>query len=114
MDSIASNKPQSMKITAMPELKHVSAFRRLLPQVRDAIIEKSLMDYSIIIIIIYYQFLNQFLASSAKNFLIWNLGLILAFPSIVIPSLTGFSTALNPHETLRITAAQASWLGNTR
>lgn len=56
-------------------------------------------------------FLPQFLASSAKNFLIWNLGLILAFPSIVIPSLTGFSTALNPDETLRITAAQASWLG---
>lgn len=35
MDSIASNKQQSMKMMAMPELKPVSAFRRLLPQVRD-------------------------------------------------------------------------------
>lgn len=41
MDSIASNKQKSMKMKAMPELKHVSAFRRLLPQVR-----KTLMYYN--------------------------------------------------------------------
>lgn len=53
----------------------------------------------------------QFLASSAKNLLVLNLGLILAFPSIVIPSLSGISKELNPDETLNISAVQASWLG---
>lgn len=37
----------------------------------------------------------------------------MAFPSIVIPSLTGVSKALNPDETLHITAVQASWLASS-
>lgn len=54
----------------------------------------------------------QFLAGNAKNLLIWNIGLVLAFPTIVIPALTGLSKQLNPDETLQITGVQASWLGS--
>lgn len=52
---------------------------------------------------------TQFLASSAKNLLIWNLGSILVFPAIVIPPLTGIDKGTN--EPLSISASQASWLG---
>lgn len=55
--------------------------------------------------------LPQVLAVTVKNFLLLDLGLSLAFPTIVIPALTGASSALNPNEILFITAAQASWLG---
>lgn len=55
----------------------------------------------------------QFLASSAKNLLIWNLGCILAFPAIVIPPLTGVDNHLHADESLRISSRQASWLAST-
>lgn len=53
----------------------------------------------------------QFIASFARNLLYISLGFSDAFTAIVIPSLTGISSELNPDETLHITAAQASWLG---
>lgn len=53
----------------------------------------------------------QFLASFAQNLIIWQFGLILAIPSIVVPSVIGVSQELNPDETLHMTAEQASWLG---
>lgn len=56
--------------------------------------------------------LPQFLASSAKNLLIVDLGLTMAFPSIVIPALTGISQSQNANEPLHMTPVQASWLGN--
>lgn len=46
-----------------------------------------------------------------KNFLLLDLGLSLAIPTIVIPALTGKNNALNPNETVFVTAEQASWLG---
>lgn len=52
----------------------------------------------------------QFLASSAKNLMILNMGQFHGFPSIVIPSLIGVTGALNPDETLHVSAAQTSWL----
>lgn len=55
--------------------------------------------------------LPQFLASSAKNLLIFDIGLTMAFPSIVIPALTGINSAQNPNEWLHMTPVQASWLG---
>lgn len=55
--------------------------------------------------------LPQFLASSAKNLLIVDLGLTMAFPSIVIPALTGLNQSQNPGEWLHMTPVQASWLG---
>lgn len=55
--------------------------------------------------------LPQFLASSAKNLLIVDLGLTMAFPSIVIPALTGLNRSQNPNEFLHMTPVQASWLG---
>lgn len=46
-----------------------------------------------------------------KNFLLLDLGLSLAFPTIVIPALSGLNKELNPNESILITTAQASWLG---
>lgn len=34
-----------------------------------------------------------------------------AFPVILIPALTGLNSETNPNETIRVTAAEASWLG---
>lgn len=51
------------------------------------------------------------LASSAKNLLIVNFGLAIAFSTILIPALTGLNPALNPNETLSITPDQATWIG---
>lgn len=55
--------------------------------------------------------LLQILASMVKNTLAANFSLLIAFPALVIPSLTGVSSELNPDENLSISAAQASWLG---
>lgn len=35
----------------------------------------------------------------------------MAFPVILIPALTGLSSATNPHEPIRIRGSEASWLG---
>lgn len=53
----------------------------------------------------------QTLAALANNLVSLNNGLFDGFPSIVIPSLIGLNQELNPNETLRITASQASWIG---
>lgn len=53
----------------------------------------------------------QILASSAKNLLIVDFGLSIAFATILIPALTGLNNALNPNETLTITPDQVTWLG---
>lgn len=55
--------------------------------------------------------LFQVIASTVKNFLLLDLGLSIAFPTIVIPALTGLNDQVNPNETIHMTAAQASWLG---
>lgn len=52
------------------------------------------------------------LASTIKNFLLLDLGLSVAFPTIVIPALTGLNSNVNPNEILQLTAVQASWLGS--
>lgn len=51
------------------------------------------------------------IASTVKNFLLLDLGLSIAFPTIVIPALTGLNDQVNPNETIHMSAAQASWLG---
>lgn len=63
----------------------VSTFRRILPQV---------------------------LASSAKNFLLLDLGMSIAFPTIVIPALRGLKNR-DENEFLWLTDVQASWFGKT-
>lgn len=37
--------------------------------------------------------------------------MVLAFPSIVVPSVLGNSKHLNPDEIFHMTASEASWLG---
>lgn len=63
--------------------KDVSTFRRILPQV---------------------------LASSAKNFLLLDLGMSIAFPTIVIPALRGLKNR-DENEFLWLSDVQASWFG---
>uniref|UniRef100_A0AAG5D5T8 Major facilitator superfamily (MFS) profile domain-containing protein n=1 Tax=Anopheles atroparvus TaxID=41427 RepID=A0AAG5D5T8_ANOAO len=62
----------------------VSAFRRILPQI---------------------------LASTAKNFLLLDLGMAVAFPTIVIPALRGIKNRA-PDEFLHFSPQQASWFGS--
>ncbi|XP_055301620.1 facilitated trehalose transporter Tret1-like [Sitodiplosis mosellana] len=56
--------------------------------------------------------LPQFLASFAMYLGAWNIGLILALATIVVPSVTGTSSSLNPDETLHMTSDEASWLAS--
>lgn len=53
----------------------------------------------------------QVIASTVKNFLLLDIGLSVAFPTIVIPALMGLNNAVNPNESVHLNAVQASWLG---
>lgn len=55
----------------------------------------------------------QFLACAAKNLLIFNLGLTLAFATVAIPALRRYETIINHNEYLHFTPYEASWLGNS-
>lgn len=55
--------------------------------------------------------LPQILASTAKNFLLLDLGMAVAFPTIVIPALRGLKNRA-PDEFLHFDPAQASWFGS--
>ncbi|XP_031639278.1 facilitated trehalose transporter Tret1-like [Contarinia nasturtii] len=63
----------------------VSAFRRILP---------------------------QFLCGFAHFLINWNMGMVLAIASIVVPSVIGISKHLNPDEILHMTWDEASWLAS--
>lgn len=54
---------------------------------------------------------EQFLATTVKNLLLFDLGLCYGLPTIVIPALTKIHNEHNRDETLFITPLQASWLG---
>lgn len=54
---------------------------------------------------------TQILASSAKNLLLIDIGLAIAFPTIVIPALRGLQPDKYPHESIQFTAEQATWYG---
>lgn len=58
----------------------------------------------------YRRIFPQILATFAKNLIIFNLGEFYAFPTLVIPSLIGVCSELNPDENLQITAETSSWL----
>lgn len=55
---------------------------------------------------------TQIIASTGKNLLLIDLGLAVAFPTIVIPALRGLQPDRNPNEALHFTVAQASWFGS--
>ncbi|XP_035776350.1 facilitated trehalose transporter Tret1-like [Anopheles albimanus] len=75
----------TMEEKPQPQQHHeVSTFRRILPQI---------------------------LASTAKNFLLLDLGMAVAFPTIVIPALRGIKNR-SPDEFLHFTPQQASWFGS--
>lgn len=56
--------------------------------------------------------LPQILASTAKNFLLLDLGMAVALPTIVIPALRGLKNRA-PDEFLHFTPVQASWFGKS-
>lgn len=92
----------------------VSSLRRVLPQVEIAFRIYSILHLIFVnqIIMHWLSLFLQFLASSVNNLLIIDVGLILAFPSIVVPALTGLNRELNPNEFLQMSGVEASWLGN--
>lgn len=51
------------------------------------------------------------MATTVKNFLLFDLGLCFSLPTIVIPALTGIGNIHNSDEYLTVTPVQASWLG---
>lgn len=53
----------------------------------------------------------QVLASFAKNVLVFQMGFVLAFPTILISSLTGLSPDLNPDETMLLMPSETTWIG---
>ncbi|XP_031639275.1 facilitated trehalose transporter Tret1-like [Contarinia nasturtii] len=56
--------------------------------------------------------LPQFLSCLSQYINGCNMGLVLAISSIVVPSIIGRSTELNPDETLHMTPEKASWLAS--
>lgn len=54
----------------------------------------------------------QILASTIKNFLLLDLGLSVAFPTIMIPALTGVANSYNADEYLKMSPSEASWFGS--
>lgn len=46
-----------------------------------------------------------------KNILLFDLGLTIGLPTILIPVLRGYLRDRNPNETLYFTAEQSSWYG---
>lgn len=54
----------------------------------------------------------QFLCNSVIILIAWNMGFVLAFASIVVPSVIGVCNDLNPDEFLHMTAEKTSWFGN--
>lgn len=84
----------------------VSSYRRILPQVNFQNKIFTSIRWKI------YKILKiQFLSAFAQNLMSWNLGLVLALPSIVVPSVIGISSSLNPDEILHMTPDEASWIG---
>lgn len=61
--------------------------------------------------LMFYQNCFQFLATSVKNLILFDIGLQKAIPGIIIPALTGLRNDHNLNETLSLTSVQASWLG---
>lgn len=57
-----------------------------------------------------FRFFCQAIVTVIKNLIILNKSCFDGFSSLIIPSLLGIATALNPNETIQITANQASWL----
>lgn len=57
------------------------------------------------------RYFAQFLATSIKNLIIFDIGMSLVFPGILIPALFGHQNEFNQNEVIKLTAAQASWLG---
>lgn len=88
------------------EVDVIPAFRRVLPQVKWNF-------FQFIVILLKNLVKLQILATFAKNLIIFNLGEFGAFPSLVIPSLIGVCSELNPDENVHISASQTSWLCET-
>lgn len=88
-------------------VRYAGTFRRVLPQVWFDWLD----DILIITINLAHSCLTQVLASTAKNLLIFDLGMTMAFATVAIPALTGRNKVNNPDEFLHFNAEQASWLG---
>lgn len=85
-------------------------FRRILAQVSFNFTQIYFI-FGLMIICSLFFAKYQLIACSIKNILIVDGGITMAFPTIVIPALTGLNAQINPDEFMHITPVQASWLG---
>ncbi|XP_031639034.1 facilitated trehalose transporter Tret1-2 homolog [Contarinia nasturtii] len=58
------------------------------------------------------RFAAQFIATTAENLLLFDMGCCHAFPFLIIAALTGLTNKHNLNETLSVTAVEASWLAS--
>lgn len=80
----------------------ISSFRQYLPQVNtETSAEFTQINHNFI----------KVLASSTKNLLVLNVGFAIGLPTVLIPALSGLNPLANPDESLKITNAEASWIG---
>ena len=56
---------------------------------------------------------SQFIATTVKNLLLIDWGLVTTFPTILIAAMTGVSNEHNRNESISITASEATWIGNS-
>lgn len=52
------------------------------------------------------------IATTVKNFHMFNVGLVVSMPAIIIASLSGIHNERNQNEFLTATASQCSWIGS--
>ncbi|XP_031621657.1 facilitated trehalose transporter Tret1-like [Contarinia nasturtii] len=56
--------------------------------------------------------LPQIIVSLVTTLLLFDLGVSIAYPTVLISALTGLNNKTNPNELLRMTAVEASWMGS--
>lgn len=94
-----------------PSVPMSSHFRRILAQVRH-FFNDMIFDFVDSFFFFFMSNIFQFLATTVKNLILFDIGLQVTISGIIIPALTGLQNAHNRNETLSLTASQASWLGN--
>lgn len=60
----------------------------------------------------FFETFHQVIATTVKNFHMFNVGLVVAMPAIIIASLSGIHNERNQNEFLHATASQSSWIGS--
>lgn len=88
-----------------------SHFRRVLAQVLTLCLFRSMFNKFLLKTVEFSSIHFQFLATTVKNMILFDIGLQKAITGIIIPALTGLQNEFNLDEKLSLTPDQTSWLG---